>query len=54
MQNERATIVEHLKRNPTDPLSRAPLTVGDLRGNVGLKKACDEFWEANKGWAYDW
>jgi len=51
---ERATIVEHLKRNPTDPLSRNPLRVDELRPNVNLKKACDEFWEGSKGWAYDW
>ncbi|TLD15316.1 U-box-domain-containing protein [Venturia nashicola] len=51
---ERATIVEHLKRNPTDPLSRTPLVVSELRPNVALKKACDDFWEQNSGWAYDW
>lgn len=51
---ERATIVEHLKRNPTDPLSRTPLLIGELRQNVALKKACDDFWEQNNGWAYDW
>jgi STIP1 family protein 1 len=51
---ERATIVEHLKRNPTDPLSRDSLRVDELRANVNLKKACDEFWENSKGWAYDW
>jgi STIP1 family protein 1 len=51
---ERATITEHLKRNPTDPLSREPLYVPELRPNVALKKACDEFWEQNSGWAYDW
>jgi STIP1 family protein 1 len=51
---ERATIVEHLKRNPTDPLSRESLRVEELRTNVNLKKACDEFWEGSKGWAYDW
>jgi STIP1 family protein 1 len=51
---ERATIVEHLKRNPTDPLSRDSLMIHELRPNVNLKKACDEFWEGNKGWAYHW
>jgi STIP1 family protein 1 len=51
---ERATIVEHLKRNPTDPLSRTPLRIDELRPNVALKKACDDFWEQNNGWAYDW
>jgi STIP1 family protein 1 len=51
---ERATIVEHLKRNPIDPLSRTPLSVKQLRPNLALKKAADEFWENNSGWAYDW
>ena len=51
---ERATIVEHLKRNPTDPVSRTPLSIKELRPNLALKKAADEFWENNSGWAYDW
>jgi STIP1 family protein 1 len=51
---ERATIIEHLKRNPTDPLSREPLYISELRPNVALKQACDAFWEQNSGWAYDW
>jgi STIP1 family protein 1 len=51
---ERATIIEHLKRNPTDPLSRDPLYIPELRPNLALKKACDDFWEQNSGWAYDW
>ena len=51
---ERATIVEHLKRNPIDPLSRTPLSTKELRPNLALKKAADEFWENNSGWAFDW
>jgi STIP1 family protein 1 len=51
---ERATIIEHLKRNPTDPLSREPLYIPELRPNIALKQACDAFWEQNSGWAYDW
>lgn len=51
---ERATIIEHLKRNPTDPLTRDPLSINDLRSNLALKKACDDFWERHSGWAYDW
>jgi len=51
---ERATITEHLKKNKTDPLHRDVLTIDDLRPNRALKKACDEFWEQNKGWAYEW
>ena len=52
---ERATIYEHLKRSPTDPLTRDPLMVTDLRSNFGLKAACDEFWESGASeWIMDW
>jgi len=52
---ERATIYEHLKRSPTDPLTRDPLTIDDLRNNFGLKAACDEFWESGASeWMVDW
>lgn len=52
---ERATIYEHLKRSPTDPLTRDPLTIDDLRSNFGLKAACDEFWESGASeWIMDW
>ncbi|KAF2475701.1 U-box-domain-containing protein [Lindgomyces ingoldianus] len=51
---ERATIIEHLKRSPTDPLTREPLTITELRPNIALKEACTEFMEANSGWVYDW
>ncbi|KAH9869003.1 hypothetical protein J1614_008080 [Plenodomus biglobosus] len=37
---ERATLIEHLKRSPTDPLTRETLTIGDLRPNIALKEAC--------------
>lgn len=51
---ERATIIEHLKRSPTDPLTREPLTIDELRPNIALKEACTEFMEKNSGWVYDW
>jgi STIP1 homology and U-box containing protein 1 len=52
---ERATIYEHLKRSPTDPLTREPLTIDNLRNNFGLKAACDEFWESGaREWIIDW
>ncbi|KAK4548386.1 hypothetical protein LTR36_010257 [Oleoguttula mirabilis] len=52
---ERATIYEHLKRSPTDPLTRDPLTVNDLRPNFGLRAACEEFWESGASeWIVDW
>ncbi|RYO94753.1 hypothetical protein DL766_000016 [Monosporascus sp. MC13-8B] len=50
---ERASIMEHLRRHPTDPLTRQPLRVSDLRPNLDLKQACEEFLEQN-GWAVDW
>ncbi|ORY03661.1 hypothetical protein BCR34DRAFT_492219 [Clohesyomyces aquaticus] len=50
---ERATIIEHLKRSPTDPLTREPLRIEELRPNIALKEACTEFMEANSGWVYD-
>ncbi|KAM0708180.1 hypothetical protein Q7P35_004830 [Cladosporium inversicolor] len=52
---ERATIYEHLKRSKTDPLTREPLTIAELRPNFGLKAACDEFWESGASdWIIDW
>ncbi|KAI9678448.1 MAG: hypothetical protein M1829_002046 [Trizodia sp. TS-e1964] len=50
---DRATLVEHLRNSPTDPLTREPLRVQDLRPNLALKQACNEFIEEN-GWAVDW
>ncbi|QUC19803.1 uncharacterized protein UV8b_04044 [Ustilaginoidea virens] len=50
---ERAAILEHLRRQPTDPLTREPLLPSDLRPNLALKQACDEFLDEN-GWAVDW
>ncbi|KAL9527670.1 E3 ubiquitin-protein ligase [Sphaerulina musiva] len=52
---ERATIYEHLKRTPTDPLTRDSLKKEDLRSNFGLKAACDEFWDSGaREWIIDW
>ncbi|KAJ4291764.1 hypothetical protein N0V90_009659 [Kalmusia sp. IMI 367209] len=51
---ERATIIEHLKRSATDPLTREPLSINELRPNIALKEACTEFMEKNSGWVYDW
>ncbi|KAI0006252.1 U-box-domain-containing protein [Xylariaceae sp. FL0662B] len=50
---ERASIEEHLRRHPTDPLTREPLRPEHLRPNLALKEACEEFLEHN-GWAVDW
>jgi STIP1 homology and U-box containing protein 1 len=51
---DRATLIEHLKRSPMDPLTREPLAIGDLRPNIALKEACTEFMEQNSGWVYEW
>lgn len=50
---ERATIMEHLKRSKRDPLTGEPMTVADLRPNLGLRSALEEFLGGN-GWAVDW
>ena len=50
---ERASIMEHLRRHPSDPLTREVLSAADLRPNLDLKAACEEFLEHN-GWAVDW
>ncbi|KAK3352600.1 hypothetical protein B0T25DRAFT_188944 [Lasiosphaeria hispida] len=50
---ERASIMEHLRRQNMDPITRTPLYPSDLRPNLDLKQACDEFLQEN-GWAADW
>ncbi|KAI9798779.1 MAG: hypothetical protein M1833_004609 [Piccolia ochrophora] len=50
---ERSTILEHLRRSETDPLTREALRIEDLRPNLALRQACAEFLEKN-GWAVDW
>lgn len=50
---ERASIMEHLSRQSTDPLTREPLVAADLRPNLALRQACEDFLEEN-GWAVDW
>ncbi|KAM3076785.1 hypothetical protein ACMFMG_003743 [Clarireedia jacksonii] len=50
---DRSSILQHLERSQTDPLTREPLTAMDLRPNLALKHAIEEFLEEN-GWAVDW
>ncbi|KYK59145.1 U-box domain-containing protein [Drechmeria coniospora] len=50
---ERASIMEHLRRHPTDPLTREPLLASEIRPNLALRQACNEYLEEN-GWAVDW
>ncbi|KAL1297041.1 hypothetical protein AAFC00_004632 [Neodothiora populina] len=51
---ERATLLEHLKRSPTDPLTRERLTVNDLRPNIALRHTLEEFWKTAGNWAIEW
>lgn len=50
---DRTTVMEHLRRSDTDPLTREPLRMQDLRPNLALKQACEDFLSEN-GWAVDW
>ncbi|KAI5820702.1 hypothetical protein BZA77DRAFT_301461 [Pyronema omphalodes] len=50
---DRATLIDHLKRTKTDPLTKEPLTEADLRPNLALKAASEAFLKEN-GWAVDW
>ncbi|KHN98982.1 Tetratricopeptide-like helical [Metarhizium album ARSEF 1941] len=50
---ERSAIMEHLRRQPTDPLTREPLVPSELRPNLALRQACEDFIQEN-GWAVDW
>lgn len=50
---ERWSLLEHLKRSKTDPVTRQPLDPSELRPNLDLREACEEFLEEN-GWAVDW
>lgn len=50
---DRSTMLEHLRRSETDPLTREYLRFEDLRPNLALRQACEEFLE-NNGWAVDW
>lgn len=50
---ERSSILEHLKRSKTDPVTREHLDPADLRPNLDLRDACEDFLEKN-GWAVDW
>jgi len=50
---ERLSIYKHLERSQTDPLTREPLRKEDLRPNLGLRMAVEDFVEEN-GWAVEW
>ncbi|CAG8391046.1 unnamed protein product [Penicillium salamii] len=50
---DRIPITKYVEKAGVDPLTRAPMTVKDLRNNYALKAACEEFLTHN-GWAVDW
>ncbi|KAJ5758739.1 hypothetical protein N7520_005895 [Penicillium odoratum] len=50
---DRIGIVKYVEKAGVDPLTRAPMTVHDLRNNYALKAASEEFLTKN-GWAVDW
>lgn len=50
---DKVSILNHLKRSKTDPLTREPLHPQDLRPNLALRDACEEFLSEN-GWAAEW
>ncbi|KAJ5353126.1 hypothetical protein N7452_002100 [Penicillium brevicompactum] len=50
---DRLGITKYVEKAGVDPLTRAPMSVGDLRNNYALKAACEEFLTHN-GWAVDW
>ncbi|KAJ5373079.1 hypothetical protein N7517_005085 [Penicillium concentricum] len=50
---DRLGITKYVEKSGVDPLTRAPISVHDLRSNYALKAACEEFL-TNNGWAVDW
>ncbi|KAJ5474423.1 hypothetical protein N7475_003989 [Penicillium sp. IBT 31633x] len=50
---DRIGITKYVEKAGVDPLTRAPISVKDLRNNYALKAACEEFLTKN-GWAVDW
>ncbi|KAJ5968938.1 hypothetical protein PENPOL_c003G08154 [Penicillium polonicum] len=50
---DRLGITKYVEKSGVDPLTRAPISVHDLRNNYALKAACEEFL-TNNGWAVDW
>jgi STIP1 homology and U-box containing protein 1 len=50
---DRVSITKHIEQSKVDPITRAPMSLSDLRPNYALKAACDDFLDKN-GWAVDW
>jgi STIP1 family protein 1 len=49
---ERTMIEEHLRKNSTDPITRAPLFASQLVPNMALRDACESYLDANP-WAFE-
>ncbi|KAL5336236.1 hypothetical protein BJX70DRAFT_373455 [Aspergillus crustosus] len=49
----RIGLLKYVKQAKVDPITRAPMTVDDIRPNYALKAACEDFLTKN-GWAVDW
>ncbi|CCG81515.1 U-box domain protein [Taphrina deformans PYCC 5710] len=50
---ERTAILQHLKHNPFDPMTREPLIASKIFDNISLRDACEDFLKHN-GWAVDY
>ena len=50
---ERTSIIQHMKHNPFEPLTREPLIASKVFDNLALRDACEEFIRHN-GWAIDY
>lgn len=50
---ERTSIMQHLKHNPFDPLTREPLIPSKIFDNLCLRDACEDFLKHN-GWAVEY
>ncbi|TDZ18032.1 STIP1-like proteiny and U box-containing protein 1 [Colletotrichum orbiculare MAFF 240422] len=50
---ERSCIMDYLRKKPEDPITREPMLPSELRPNLDLKNACEEFLQEN-GWAVDY
>ncbi|KAL4871816.1 hypothetical protein BDV12DRAFT_163163 [Aspergillus spectabilis] len=50
---DRIGLLKYVKQAKVDPITRAPMTVDDIRPNYALKAACEDFLTKN-GWAVDW
>lgn len=50
---EKLSILKHLQNNSTCPISREPMTVKDIRPNIQLREAIEEYMNEN-GWAVDY